>query len=145
MRRKVNLGRAESEVLRYIGDRHPITVRAVAAHFAETKGQTKTTLLNVMERLREKGFLTREPVAGVFHYSPAQPKARMMRDLVRDFVDDMLGGSLEPFAAYLTDHPRIDDAELARLKAVIAELETQAPHRDEKKADDADKKAADHD
>jgi predicted transcriptional regulator len=131
MRRKIGLGRAESEVLRYVADRHPITVRDVAEHFAELKGQTKTTLLNVMERLREKGFLTREPVGGVYHYSPAQPKARMMRDLVRDFVDDMLGGSLEPFAAYLTDHPHIDEAELARLKAVIAELEMQSPAHSE--------------
>ena len=132
MKRKVNLGRAESEVLRYIGDRHPITVRDVAAHFAETKGQTKTTLLNVMERLREKGFLTRESVTGIFHYSPAQPKARMMRDLVRDFVDDMLGGSLEPFAAYLTDHPNVSESELERLKAVIAELETASSAEGEK-------------
>ena len=140
MKRKVNLGRAESEVLRYIGDRHPITVRDVAAYFAETKGQSKTTLLNVMERLREKGFLTRESVAGVFHYSPAQPKARMMRDLVRDFVDDMLGGSLEPFAAYLTDHPKIDETELARLKAVIAELEAQGTRRADDKDDETEEK-----
>lgn len=125
MARKAGLGRAESEVLRYIADRHPITVREAADYFAEKKGLAKTTVLNVMERLREKGFLTRESAEGGFRYSPSQPKARMMRDLVRDFVDEMLGGSLEPFAAYLTDHPEIDDTELARLKAAIASLETE--------------------
>lgn len=123
MARKASVGRAESEVLRYVADRSPATVREVADHFAETKGLTKTTILNVMERLREKGFLIREPGEGGFRYSPAQPKGKMMRDLVKDFVDEMLGGSLEPFTAYLADKPRIDDAELARLKEVIAQLE----------------------
>jgi predicted transcriptional regulator len=123
MARKAGVGRAESEVLRYVADRHPITVREVADHFAESKGLAKTTILNVMERLREKGFLTREPGEGGFRYSPSQPKGRMMRDLVRDFVDEMLGGSLEPFTAYLADKPRIDDTELARLKQVIADME----------------------
>ena len=47
-----------------------------------------------------------------------------LRDVVRDFVDEMLGGSLEPFTAYLAEQkPRVDAAELARLKAAIAALE----------------------
>ncbi|MBC8102415.1 MAG: BlaI/MecI/CopY family transcriptional regulator [Cytophagales bacterium] len=123
MGRKASVGRAESEVLRYVADRHPVTVRETADHFAEARGLAKTTILNVMERLREKGFLTREPGEGGFRYSPSQPKGRLMRDLVRDFVDEMLGGSLEPFTAYLADNPKINDAELARLKEVIAQME----------------------
>ncbi len=121
--RKVRVGRAESEVLRYIADRNPVSVREVADHFAEVKGQSKTTILNVMERLREKGFLTRESVEGVYRYAPSQPKARLMRDLVRDFVDDMLGGSLEPLTAYLTQRATVSDGELARLKQIVADLE----------------------
>jgi len=131
MARKAGLGRAESEVLRYISDHHPITVREAADHFAETRGQTKTTILNVMERLREKGFLIREPVEGIFRYSPSQPKNRMLRDLVRDFVDEMLGGSLEPFTAYLAENPPVSDEELARLKATIALLEQDTAKEDE--------------
>jgi predicted transcriptional regulator len=121
--RKVQVGRAESEVLRYIGDKHPVSVRQVADYFAQTKGQTKTTILNVMERLREKGFLTREQVEGIYQYSPAQPKQEMMRDLVHDFVDNMLGGSLEPFAAYLTQKTAVSGDELIRLKDAIIQLE----------------------
>jgi len=129
MGRKPGLGRAESEVLRYVADRHPTTVREVADHFAEIKGQTKTTILNVMERLREKGFLKRERGVGGYRYSPTQPKGRMLRDLVRDFVDEMLGGSLDPFAAYLTDHPRIDEAELARLQDAVQALQATPKER----------------
>jgi predicted transcriptional regulator len=125
MARRPGLGQAESEVLRYIADKHPITVRDVAEHFAAEQGLTKTTLLNVMERLRTKGFLTRERTdeRDVYRYSPARPKARLMGDVVRDFVDGMLGGSIEPFATYLAERTEVDADELARLKATIARLE----------------------
>ncbi len=58
------LGRLELDVLQYIADHHPISVREVAAHFAATSGQARTTLLTVMERLRAKGYLKRRKAAG---------------------------------------------------------------------------------
>ncbi len=123
MGRKASLGVAESEVLRYVAEHQPISVRAVADYFAEERGLTKTTLLNVMERLREKGFLTREMREGIFHYSPTQSQASVLTGQVANFVESMLGGSLEPFAAYLAEKETITDAELARLKEIIQKLE----------------------
>lgn len=120
MEKKSSLGRAESEVLRYIAECHPISVREVAERFGEVR---KTTILNVMERLREKGFLTREPKDGIYQYSPTQTQATLMRGLVADFVDTMLGGSVEPFAAYLAEKEMLTEAEILRLKEIIAKLE----------------------
>ena len=123
MRRKPSLGRAEAEVLRYVADHAPVTVRQVADHYAAVKGHTKTTILNMMERLRDKGFLMREAVDGVFRYAPSQPASGIWRDQVRDFVDEMLGGSLEPFAAYLAQRPNVSEEEIARLRETLALLE----------------------
>ena len=123
MGRKAGLGAAESEVLRYISEHQPISVREVAEHFAVVRALTKTTILNVMERLREKGFLTREPVNDIFQYSPTQSQTAVLRAQVANFVETMLAGSLEPFAAYLADRETISDAELARLKEIIRKLE----------------------
>nr|WP_309689447.1 BlaI/MecI/CopY family transcriptional regulator [Armatimonas sp.] len=120
MEKKSSLGRAESEVLRFIAERHPISVREVAESFGAVR---KTTILNMMERLREKGFLTREPHNGIFQYSPTQTQATLMRGLVADFVDTMLGGSVEPFAAYLAEKETLTVAEIMRLKEIIAKLE----------------------
>ena len=132
MGRKPGLGRAESEILRYIADHHPITVREVGEHLAQTKGQTRTTALNMMERLREKGYLARELVEGIYRYSLVQPKAGMMRGIVRDFVSQMLGGSLEPFAAYLAEEAALTDAEVTRLKEAIAALERREAEAESK-------------
>lgn len=125
MKRPPNIGRAEMEILRYVADNHPITVGEVATHFGETKGYVRTTLLNNMERLREKGYLVRKKAHGVFHYSPRLPKADLLKGLVRDFVDSTLCGSLAPFVAYLTEEPHLSNRELAELKRLVRELESQ--------------------
>ncbi len=122
MEKNIRLGRAESEVLRYISERHPISVREVAERFT---GVRKTTVLNVMERLREKGFLTRTPEGGIFQYAPTRTQAAVMSGLVAEFVDSMLGGSLEPFAAYLAEKETLSETEIGHLKSIIAKLEAK--------------------
>jgi predicted transcriptional regulator len=122
---RAGLGRAELEILQYIQDHHPISVRVLAEHVAATKGHTRTTALNVMERLRRKGHLTREKIAGVYHYSPSQPKPQLMRSLVRDFVNGVLGGSLEPFVAYLGQEAKVSDQQLEELRQIVEGLEEQ--------------------
>jgi predicted transcriptional regulator len=116
------LGEAQIEILRFIQDNAPASVRMVAEYLAAKRGLTRTTALNSMERLREKGYLKRDQLNGVYHYSPSQPKPAMLRDLVRDFVAKSLGGSLEPFVAYLAEEANLTDAERANLEERINQL-----------------------
>jgi predicted transcriptional regulator len=122
MGQREKIGAAQLEVLRYVQDHHPVTVRQVADHVAETRGLARTTALNVMERLREKGYLRREMVDGVFHYSPVQSKTQLLRGLVRDFVEQALGGSLEPFVSYLAEEVDLSDEEVEQLRRKIRNL-----------------------
>jgi predicted transcriptional regulator len=122
---KPGIGRAELELLCYIQEHHPVTVREAGEHLARTKGQTRTTALNMMERLREKGHLTREKREGVYHYSPSQPRPQLLRSLVRDFVEGALGGSVEPFVAYLIQEASVDEAQLRELRELVQHLEAQ--------------------
>lgn len=127
MGRREKIGAAQLEILRYVQDHHPATVRQVADHVAKTRGLTRTTALNVMERLREKGYLCREVMDGVFHYSPVQSKPQLLRGLVRDFVEQALGGSLEPFVSYLAEEVDLSAEELERLRAKIRDLPAADP------------------
>ena len=120
------IGTAELEVLRFIQEHHPVTVREVADHFATSKGQVRTTLLNVMERLRKKGFLARKKTDGVFRYSPRVARAELLNRLVRDFVERTLGGSVAPFMAYLVRDADLSGDELRELKRIVRELEGKA-------------------
>jgi len=125
MRSSPPISKAELKLLSYINDHHPITVREVADHFAQSDAYARTTVQTLMERLRNKGHLVREQIDGLQRYAPAVPKESMQQSLVRDFVSRALGGSVSPFVAFLTQEARVSDAELDDLKRLVAELEKQ--------------------
>ena len=119
------LGPLELDVLQYIADHHPISVREAATHFAETSGHARTTLLTVMERLRAKGFLTRRKVGGLHRYTPTIPKAELLHRMVGDFVDDVLGGSVSPFVAYLSRSSHLSQDEARSLIRLLKSIESR--------------------
>lgn len=123
------IGQAELEILKYIQDHHPVTVRDVAEHISQTKGHVRTTVLNVMARLCRKGYLQRAKVDGVFQYRPRLAKGELLRRLVRDFVDRALGGSLSPFVAYLAEDARLSADDLTRLRQLVRELDNPQEER----------------
>lgn len=127
---KEKLGEAELEVLRFVSDRDGTTVREAAEHFADARGLARTTVLTMMERLRKKGFLTREDADGGFRYLPSQSKATVLRGLVGDFVERSLGGSLQPFVAYLAEKRGVSADELAELRSLVEELERRDDGKD---------------
>ncbi len=121
--RNAPLGTQELELLRYVADHAPISVRDVAVQYGEPRGLARTTILTVMERLRKKNYLTRRKDGGSFQYSPAQSKPLLLQTLVGDFVEKTLGGSLSPFVAYLADAPDVSDDELAALRRLVEQME----------------------
>jgi len=127
MPRKFKIGRAELELLQYIQDHHPLTVRQVAEQFGEGKGWVRTTVQNVMERLRKKGHLSRRLAEGVYQYAPCLPKPQLLRGLVREFVEHSLGGSLSPFVAYLSEEADLTDSDVAELREMVRELRSPKP------------------
>jgi predicted transcriptional regulator len=124
-RNRETIGREEMQVLRYVADRHPVSVRDVADHVAATSGQARTTVLTVMERLRDKGYLVRRKKGGVYLYRPKRSQAEVLRNLVADFVREALGGSVSPFVAYLAEEGNLNDEEVRELARLVAELEAQ--------------------
>jgi len=122
MARKPGIGQAESEILRFIADQQSASVNDVADHMAQIKGQSRNTVMTVMERLRAKGFLERTKADGVFRYSPVASKATVMEGIVQDFVEGVLGGSVSPLVAYLTNRVDVDEQQLAELKRLVDKL-----------------------
>jgi predicted transcriptional regulator len=123
--RKATLGEQESALLKWVAEHAPASVAEVTDGFGSAQDLARTTVLTVMERLRRKGYLKREKAGGVFKYSPSQPHDLQLRQLVSRFVEKTLGGSVDPFVAYLADEARLSDDELSRLKAIVQDLEAK--------------------
>jgi predicted transcriptional regulator len=123
MRKKPSIGRSESDVLRFIAEQGETTVTEVGDYLAKTKGQTRNTALNMMERLRQKGFLKRSKTEGVFRYSATQTEGKLYEGFVEDFVDGILGGSLTPLVAYLGNRTEVDEEQLNALRELVKRLD----------------------
>ena len=124
MNKPPTLGDQELTLLRYVTDHAPVTVREAAEQFGEPHNLARTTILTMMERLRQKNYLTRFKDQGAFQYQPVVAKTELMQSLVKDFVEKSLGGSLSPFVAYLTE-AKLSERERADLRRLIEASETE--------------------
>ncbi|HVT14312.1 MAG TPA: BlaI/MecI/CopY family transcriptional regulator [Fimbriimonadaceae bacterium] len=121
--RRPPLGELELEVLQYVSDHAPCTVREVAEVYADPRGLARTTILTVMERLRQKGYLARKKEGGSFAYTPAHEKSEVMQDIVKDFIEKTLGGSLSPFVAYLAKEKGLTPGEVDKLRELVESMD----------------------
>jgi predicted transcriptional regulator len=121
----VGIGDQELALLTFIAERGGATVGEVAEQFGGPRGLARSTVLTMMERLRLKRRLTRKRVDGVFRYSSPSSRKDVLNEVVTDFVEQTLGGSLSPFVAYLTRSTDVSDDELAELERVVASLQKQ--------------------
>lgn len=117
------VGGAELRLLNYISANEPITVREVADSLGTELGYVRTTVLQMMERLRKKGLLEREKIGGLFRYRTAQSKAHVMKSVIDRFVHNSLGGSVSPLILYLSESKGISDEDAAYLNRLIDQLE----------------------
>lgn len=120
--KKPPLGDQELDVLRFVAEHAPISVRDVSDEFGDKHGLARTTILTVMERLRAKGYLVRRKEDGVFRYRPLIAQAEVMRNLVEQFIERTLGGSLTPFVAYLADSGTLTSEEMEQLRRIVESL-----------------------
>lgn len=119
------LGSLELAVLQYVIDHHPITVREVAEHFAVASGHARTTVLTVMQRLRDKGYLRRRQRGSVQEYRPTIKKSELLQGMVTQFVQGVLGGNVSPFFAYLTQSASLTKDETRKLEQLLQQIEAR--------------------
>ena len=95
----------------------PAPRAAVEAAMAQVRPLAQTTLLTLLTRLAEKGFVRIEKQGRSSVYTPLVSRADYQARQSRRFVDQLFGGSMSAFASALTASgiPREDLNELRRL------------------------------
>lgn len=115
------LGNQEIELLKFISDHpEPIAVREITDGFGDPRGLARTTILTMLDRMRKKGVVAREMLEGVYHYTSKISKSVLLQNMVKDFVEKTLGGSISPFVNYLTQKMDLTESELAEFRRLIA-------------------------
>jgi predicted transcriptional regulator len=128
---KSRLGEQESALLAWVSAHAPAGVAQIVAGWGTPNGLARTTVTTMLERLRAKGYLRREKQGASFLWSPQDEPATQLRGVVGRFVERTLGGSLDPFVAYLSE-AHLSDEQKAQLRTLVERLDCEPQVKEEK-------------
>ena len=115
------LSRAEWSVMKIVWDRGEVIVRDVLDALAKERGWARNTVRTMLERLVNKGYVERRQVGPLDFFKPKIPRARAVREAVRDFADRVFDGAVAPFVTYFIESRDIDPDELDALQKALAQ------------------------
>jgi predicted transcriptional regulator len=82
---------------------------------------SRTTVLNLVDRLDKRGWLKRRKDQGVFRYAAAVPRQSAEAQLAADFVEEFFAGSAANLVMSLLGSHRISKTDIQRLKRLVDE------------------------
>lgn len=96
-----------------------LTVAEIWEATCEQREVSRTTTLNLVDRLEKRGWLRREKVEGVFRYHAAVDQDTTQAEMASGFVGHFFGGSPSQFILSLLGSKQVSKAEVQRLKALL--------------------------
>lgn len=95
------------------------TVTEIWEAIAEKRSITRTTILNLVDRLEKRGWLRRKKADGAFRYVAAVDAATTARRMAEGFIDEFFGGSASEMVMSLLGGKRLTPQEAQRLRKLL--------------------------
>ena len=96
-------------------DAKGVTVRDVYEELRTRRPIAYTTVMTSMKTLEQKGYLTATQQDRAYVYKPAQPKHKVIKSMVRDFVDRVFNGSGRPLVVHLLEDEQLTEDDLREI------------------------------
>jgi len=117
---------AEVEILQILWERQPCSVRAVHEQISKTKDVGYTTILKQLQRMQEKGLVTRTPGIGKsFNYSAVEPAKQTKTKLLDRLLETAFRGNVNDLVMHALGDAETSSEELDAIKKFIADLENK--------------------
>ena len=113
----------ELEIMKLVWQREGATVRDIYEGLLERRKIAYTTVMTMMKILETKGYLKKRRQDRAFVYRPAQPKNRVIGDMICEFIDRVFNGSAEPLLVHLVSGRHIREKDLQKIVRMIEEIE----------------------
>jgi len=120
---------AQVEVLNIFWDRGEATVGEVWQAFSARRPVARNTVLTLVTRLEEKGWLRRHADSNVLRYSAVVPKQTALRQFARQLVDTAFGGSTEGLIMTLLGGGELSEVEAQRIRAMLDKVRSEKKGR----------------
>ena len=133
MQRKslTHLGETEMEVLHHVWDLGEATVADVRERILEDRDVAYTTIMTVLKKLADKGYLTYHKEGRSYVYAPAQQPNEVQHSLLRRLMEKVFHGSPSALVQTLVQQEDLSDAERREIKNIIDALEASEQSDDD--------------
>jgi BlaI family transcriptional regulator, penicillinase repressor len=113
------LSEAQLEIMNVVWDRGEVTVADVWKVLTSRRKVARNTVLTMLTRLEEKGWLCRDEGGHAFRYRAAAPRDATMGTMIRRLVDTAFGGSAEGLILALLHGRGISKEEARQIRKMI--------------------------
>ena len=113
------LGKLEAEVMQVLWQQPGQAVSDVETQLRRKREIARTTVLTTLDRMHNKGYLTREKQGKAFVYSPRYSREDFEREMAQEVLGALLGGIGEPVLSTFVELVGEDDSNLDRLEELI--------------------------
>jgi len=110
---------AETEILRLVWQLECATVREVCKNLPRKRKIAYKTVLTLLTRLEEKGYLKHDVVEKAYVFSPAIARKAVVKRTVLDFLDRLFGGDPTPLMQFLVEDGHVDGEDIEKLKELL--------------------------
>lgn len=116
----------ELEILKVLWERGPSTVREVLAALSQSRRIGYTTVLKIMQIMRDKRLVQCDTRCRPQVYRPRQNQATVLRQLAGDLLQRVFNGSASSLVLHALETRKCSPAELAELHKLLHEIERGA-------------------
>ena len=117
------LSEAQMEIMNVVWDRGEATVADVWKVLSARRKVARSTVLTMLTRLEEKGWLSCDEDGHAFRYRAVLPREATLGTMIRRLVDTAFGGSAEGLVMALLARPRCLEEEARKIKKLIDRAE----------------------
>ncbi len=108
------------------------TVAEIWREISKERPVGRTTILNLVDRLAKRDWLTRRRAQGVYRYRATLDREETTRALASEFVDDFFGGKASDLVLSLLGNKKIKKDEVERLRKLIDKASPSSKRRKDK-------------
>ena len=116
------LGETEMEVLHHVWNMKKASVSEVHEEIRKTRKVAYTTIMTVMKKLGEKGYLKYEKQGVTYIYSPAQEPETVKHNLLNNLLQKVFKGSPMAMMQTLVQNETISGDEIDEIKKMIGDM-----------------------
>ena len=117
---------AELELLRVLWERGSSTVRQVHEALPKSKSTGYTTTLKILQKMADKGLVTRDESQKSHIYEAAIEAEKTQRQLVRHLLKGAFGGSPARLVMQALSEEQATPEEMDEIRELLDELEAQS-------------------